>query len=106
MRSLFESTADHLTAQLSADEVLLLEFAGEGSDFVRFNGGKVRQAGHVDQAELWLDLIRGRRHAASPRTGRGRPAPSRTPSSVPRAPRAPAPDLDGELDGGRDAQSC
>ncbi|MCP4868518.1 MAG: TldE/PmbA family protein [Proteobacteria bacterium] len=64
MRSLFESTADHLTAQLSADEVLLLEFAGEGSDFVRFNGGKVRQAGHVDQAELWLDLIRGRRHAA------------------------------------------
>lgn len=64
MRGLFESVSDHLTAQLGADEVLLLEFAGEDSDFVRFNGGKVRQAGHVDQAEISLDLIRGQRHAS------------------------------------------
>ena len=64
MRGLFESTADRLVGQLAGDEVLLLEFAGEGSDFVRFNGGKVRQAGHVDQAEVSLDLIQGRRHAS------------------------------------------
>jgi predicted Zn-dependent protease len=63
VRALFESISDHLTGQLTGDEVLLLEFSGEGSDFVRFNGGRVRQAGHVDQAEIALDLIRGRRHA-------------------------------------------
>ncbi len=64
MRDLFGAISDDLCGQLRSGEVLLLDFAGEGSDFVRFNGGKVRQAGHVDQVELGLDLVLGRRHAS------------------------------------------
>ncbi len=63
MRDHFAALTDALVARLTGDEILLLSFAGEGSDFVRFNGGRVRQAGRVDQAELDLDLVRGKRHA-------------------------------------------
>ncbi|MSQ82860.1 MAG: TldD/PmbA family protein [Myxococcales bacterium] len=35
----------------------------EQTDFVRFNGGKVRQSGHVDQATATVELVRDQRHA-------------------------------------------
>ncbi len=63
MQAHFEALATALCATLTGDQQLLLSFAGEGSDFVRFNRGVVRQAGHVDQAELGLDFIDGTRHA-------------------------------------------
>lgn len=47
---------------LTGDEVLLASFEGEATDFIRFNGGDVRQAGSVEQASLSLDLISGARH--------------------------------------------
>ena len=47
----------------SGDEVLLANFAGEDTDFVRFNNSDVRQAGSVDQRRLSVDLIEGQRHA-------------------------------------------
>lgn len=57
MKDLFFSLAERAIAELHADEVLLANFAGEVSDFVRFNHGRVRQAMTVRQAQLTLTLI-------------------------------------------------
>jgi predicted Zn-dependent protease len=65
MQDYFFSLADTITPLLRGDEVFLCNFAAEDSDFVRFNHGRVRQAGTVTQRELTLDLIAGRRHAAA-----------------------------------------
>jgi len=63
MQEQFYSLADFLTGQLRADEVLLLNYGGEESDFVRFNKSLVRQAGAVSQKAMSLELVRGKRHA-------------------------------------------
>ncbi|MEZ4406907.1 MAG: hypothetical protein R3A52_10575 [Polyangiales bacterium] len=63
MESLFNRVADDLTALTRANEVSALWFSGERSDFVRFNHGKVRQAGRVSQVYASLHLIDGKRHA-------------------------------------------
>lgn len=65
MRDYFYALADEVTALLRGDEVLTCAFSGEESDFVRFNQARVRQAGHVIQRAVTLDLIAGRRHAAA-----------------------------------------
>jgi len=52
-----------MLAMLRADEVYTCQLRGEDSTFVRFNRGKVGQAGEVHQRQLDIDLIRGRRHA-------------------------------------------
>jgi predicted Zn-dependent protease len=57
----FFDLADALSRELRAGEVLLCNFAGERSDFVRFNHGKVRQAGSVEQRSVSLRLVRARR---------------------------------------------
>jgi len=53
------------TARLQTDETLLAAFKGEHSDFVRFNQGRVRQAGSVQQLSADLDLIAGKRHTTA-----------------------------------------
>jgi predicted Zn-dependent protease len=63
MQNYFNGLADFLTAKLTGDEVFTLGYGGEDSDFVRFNESKIRQAGHVQQKHLSLDLIIGSRHA-------------------------------------------
>lgn len=65
MRTMFEELAAELIAELNGSEVLLLNFAGENSDFVRWNHGRVRQATNVVQRTLSLELIVGSRHAHS-----------------------------------------
>lgn len=60
MKHLFAELVRHANAQLQGAEVLLCNFSGEDSDFVRFNHGRVRQAMSVRQAQLELTLIRGR----------------------------------------------
>lgn len=70
----FSDLSDDLCTQLQGDEVLTLFLRGEESDFVRFNKGTVRQAGHVQQATLELDLIDGARHASARITLSGDPA--------------------------------
>jgi predicted Zn-dependent protease len=65
MQEHFFTLVDTLVKSLSKAEIFTCTFAGEASDFVRFNQGKVRQAGHVTQAVLTLDLIEGRRHASA-----------------------------------------
>jgi predicted Zn-dependent protease len=63
MQAHFKKIADHAFSLLKGDEVALLTFDGEESDFIRFNKNAVRQAGSVAQRDLGIDLIRGSRHA-------------------------------------------
>jgi len=65
MRERFYELADELVGGLEGDEVLLLSFSGEESDFVRFNHSAIRQAGSVVQRELSVELVRGQRHLRS-----------------------------------------
>lgn len=62
MKDLFFALAAHAFGRLRGDEVLLANFRGEVSDFVRFNHARVRQPMTVRQAYLTLQLIDGRRH--------------------------------------------
>jgi predicted Zn-dependent protease len=64
MQSLFFDLVDYATTKITGSEILLANFAGEQSDFVRFNRGRVRQPGSVQQAYLTLTLIDGRRRDA------------------------------------------
>jgi predicted Zn-dependent protease len=60
----FFALADFLSTQMRAGEIFTSWFSGEQSDFVRFNHGKVRQAGSVQQRHIALRLIRNGRHAS------------------------------------------
>lgn len=65
MKEQFFELAARLSRELRAGETLLLNFAGERSDFVRFNQARVRQAGSVEQRSLSLRLLRDRRQASA-----------------------------------------
>jgi len=65
VKARFFELSERLGRELRAREMLLCEFSGERSDFVRFNRGKVRQAGSVEQAYVSLRLIRERRQASA-----------------------------------------
>ena len=65
MKDGFFELSDRLARELRPGEILLSNFGGERSDFVRFNRGKVRQAGSVEQRSLSLRLVRGRRQASA-----------------------------------------
>lgn len=77
MQTEFYALADHLVGKLKADEVLLLSFSGEASDFVRLSKSKVRQPGHVSQRALSADLVSGGRHAPASIALSGDPAEDR-----------------------------
>ena len=61
----FGELADGILSQVQGTESATLHFRGESSDFVRFNAGRVRQAGHVLQQGATLRLLRGQRQAAA-----------------------------------------
>jgi predicted Zn-dependent protease len=65
MKGHFFELADRLARELQAGEILLCSLGAERSDFVRFNGGKVRQAGSVEQRSLSLRLVSARRQASA-----------------------------------------
>ena len=65
MRHYFQLLAAMLDQCLVGTEQYKCWLAAEATDFVRFNRSAIRQAGHVRQAILSLDLIDGRRHASS-----------------------------------------
>lgn len=73
-QSQFEALAEWLRGALTGDEEFCLGYGGESSEFIRFNQGKVRQAGQVQQASLNLRLIRDGRHAEQQLTLSGVPA--------------------------------
>jgi predicted Zn-dependent protease len=78
MRDYFLSIADYLDSLLRGPEEYTCVFAGEDSDFARFNRARVRQAGRVTQRKLSLDLIEGRRHASAEVTLSGDTVPDRS----------------------------
>jgi predicted Zn-dependent protease len=61
----FTLLADAIERLQQGGETTLSSFAGEQSDFIRFNSGKVRQTGSVSQGKLTLRLIDGARQAYS-----------------------------------------
>ena len=68
MQQPFFELVDHLTAQLLGSEVLLAYYAGEQSDFVRFNKSLIRQPGSVTQHWMSIELIDGGRHLSATTT--------------------------------------
>jgi predicted Zn-dependent protease len=66
LKAHFFELSEHLAREARAGEIVLCSFGGERSDFARFNRGKVRQAGSVEQRSLSLRLIHaGRQVSAS-----------------------------------------
>ncbi|UUQ62764.1 metallopeptidase TldD-related protein [Pseudomonas fuscovaginae UPB0736] len=59
----FQALVDWLQANLLTSEHFTLGYAAESSEFIRFNHGRVRQAGQVQQASLDFKLIDTGRHA-------------------------------------------
>jgi predicted Zn-dependent protease len=68
METYFFDLTGRLQGRLGGDEQLFSWFSGERSDFARFNRGKVRQAGAVDQAVVRLQLVGGKRQATAEQT--------------------------------------
>lgn len=60
-RDAFYALTEHGTRSLRGEQVLLANFAGEESDFVRLNRAKVRQAMTIRQGNLTLSLVEGGR---------------------------------------------
>lgn len=59
----FTALVDWLQGAIGRQERFTLSYNAEASDFIRFNHGKVRQAGHVQQASVYFKLIEDARHA-------------------------------------------
>ena len=53
-----ESLSQLLLKQVSSDETMILNFTGESSQFLRFNGARVRQTGLVDDGMLEIQILR------------------------------------------------
>jgi predicted Zn-dependent protease len=62
--SYFNDLVRVIDAALAAGERYTASYAGETTNFVRMNRGKVRQPGHVEQQHLTLQLVRGACHAS------------------------------------------
>src|SRR5450830_511116 len=73
----FRALVNGLQEQLHTTERFTLGYAAESSDFIRFNRGRVRQAGQVQQASLSFKLIDDGRHADLQITLSGEPEPDR-----------------------------
>jgi predicted Zn-dependent protease len=65
MKERFYALAGRLEGALRGGETLLLGLDAERSDFVRFNRGRVRQAGSVEQRTLEVRLVRDARQASA-----------------------------------------
>ena len=70
----FQALVQWLRQATRTPEQFTLSYDAESSVFIRFNRGKVRQAGQVQQASLGLKLINNGRHADVHLTLAGEPA--------------------------------
>ncbi len=61
MRAIFDHVAEALSGLTRGSEIFTAHFAGERSDFVRFNRSAIRQPGNVAQSEVAVSLIDGQR---------------------------------------------
>ncbi|MEC7987479.1 MAG: TldE/PmbA family protein, partial [Myxococcota bacterium] len=64
MQTYFYQLSDLLQSRLSGSEMFTVSFAGETSNFVRFNKAKVRQPGTITQQSVSIRLIEDGRHAS------------------------------------------
>ncbi len=64
-RDFFYAMFDYAQTLIGEEETLLASFYSEVSSFVRFNQGKIRQPGTVNQSELNLELVQGARHLSA-----------------------------------------
>ena len=69
----FEGLVAWLRNAIQSPEQFTLGYDAEASEFIRFNKGKVRQAGQVQQASIVLKLINNGRHASVSVTLAGAP---------------------------------
>jgi len=63
MEKLFKQLTQAILADLKTGEHLGLSFGGESSTFARISQAKIRQIGHVDEAELGFNFIAGDRRS-------------------------------------------
>ena len=63
MRALFDALADALADLARPGELIAATLDAEGSEFVRWNGARLRQAGRVERAVARLRLVDGERQA-------------------------------------------
>lgn len=63
MRALFDRLADAIASRARGGEFVAATFEAEASEFVRFNGARLRQAGVVERAVAQLRLVDGGRQA-------------------------------------------
>ncbi len=68
MRALFDVLADVLASRARDGELVAATLDAEASEFVRFNGARLRQAGVVERAVARLRLVDGGRQAFHPVT--------------------------------------
>jgi len=61
IQAYFYDLSDYINGNLGKDEVFTCYLRGENSDFVRFNNCKIRQGGNVNQFDVTLSLIRGKK---------------------------------------------
>ena len=59
----FQALVQWLNDAVSPHERFTMSYNAEASDFIRFNHAKVRQCGHVQQANVYVKLIENGRHA-------------------------------------------
>ena len=65
MKDYFKKISQELFNNLEPNEILILNLDMEKTDFVRFNHGKIRQPGNVEQITLTLNLILNRKTLTS-----------------------------------------
>ncbi len=61
----FSTLADHIGESTKPNHTVLLNYAGERSDFIRFNNSAIRQPGSVRQHQLTLRLIEGKKQISA-----------------------------------------
>ena len=62
-RDYFYQVFERVAARIGSNQVLTGHIEAESSTFVRFNHGKIRQPGSVEQNRLSLELIEGSCHS-------------------------------------------
>tara|TARA_B100001029_G_scaffold76125_1_gene62180 strand:- start:2069 stop:3391 length:1323 start_codon:yes stop_codon:yes gene_type:complete len=65
VKDYFKKISQELFNNLEPNEILILNLDMEKTDFVRFNHGKIRQPGNVEQITLTLNLILNRKTLTS-----------------------------------------
>lgn len=65
MEAYFRELSEKICVSLPSHEVVLLNYEGETTDFVRLNQNKIRQAGNVAQQFLQVDLIAAQKQSTA-----------------------------------------